>query len=62
MSVTMSEKIQAENWNIAQLVRLGLPGDIATRLTNEGFDYHDLDTFLKYHPTCDPVTAIAIIR
>lgn len=62
MATTVSEVVQVENWNIAQLLRIGVTPDVAVRATDHGVDYHEVEAFLKSHPTCSPDTAVQLVR
>ena len=54
--------IAAENWQISQYEKLfGFNIYEATEAVDLGVDYHDVDIFIKEHPTCSARMAVRIL-
>ncbi len=51
-AMTVDECIRAEQFKIAQLIRLGLSRYEAICAVESGCDWHELEQFVDEHPDC----------
>jgi hypothetical protein len=59
---SLKDRLERENWQIAQFERLGLGLHDSVKAVDEGIDWHEVENFLKEHPACKPETALEIVR
>jgi hypothetical protein len=62
VETAIQERMRLSHWQFVQFEKLGLSIFDAAVAVDEGLDYHDVEKFLKDHPSCNVETAIKILR
>lgn len=58
----IKQRLITENWQLVNFERLGVSLHEAVRAVDDGIDWHEVEDFLRAHPSCNPDTAVAIVR